>query len=278
MTEKETNFEQFITERFLDFYNEREGTSFTIIEKKDELERNKAIYDFYCIDKAKNLEMAIEIKRLFSREKTHLKNIMNWVHNYVEKPLKEKIKGDYFLLVKGFESPFKLNKKERIKLLKNIGEEIQSLEDPGGYYKLKCCEGISLLRWSKEGSSITAWPVDFSSADDEEVVRILDASLRKFESEEMINIILLVELSSVARRTEIASIIEELEHGFEPNKFNAEPRNFDQIDGIYHIGIHRDTVIAQVHPNNKIFESGFFAPSDFMEKPKFKQWTIENLL
>ncbi len=275
---EEIDFERFVTERFLDFYNERESMDFEIIEKKDELERSKAIYDFFCVDKSKDLEMAIEIKRLFPREKTHLKNIINWVNNYVDKPLKEKIKGDYFLLIKGFESPFRSNRNERMRLLNNIREEIQSLQDPGEYYNLKCCEGISLLRWSKEGSGVTAWPVSLASADDQEIVRILDASLRKFESEEMINIILMVELSSTARRTEIASIIENLEHGFEPNNFNAEPRNFALINGIYHIGIYRDTVIAQVYPNNKIFEGGFFTPSDFMEISKFKQWTFENLL
>lgn len=272
------DFEQFITERFLDFYNERESTNFVIKEKADEKEREKSIYDFYIVDENSKKEMAIEVKRLIPKEKTHIQNIINWVHNYVEMPLKGKIKGDFFLLIKGFESPFKSNRNERIKLLNNIREEIQSLKNPGEYYKLRCCEGISLLRWNKEGSGITAWPVDFSSADDEEIVRILDSSLKKFESEEMINIILLVELSSVVRRTEIASIIEGLKQGFEPNKFGAEPRNFDLINGIYHIGIHRDTVIAQVYPKNKIFESGFFNISDFMEISKFKQWTIEHLL
>lgn len=275
---EEIDFEQFITERFLDFYNERESTRFVIGKKKDKVQRNRATYDFHCIDEEAEKEMAIEIKRLFSKKKTHIKNIVNWVHNYVEKPLIGKIKGDYFLLIKGYESPFKSNRKERLKLLRDIREEIQALKDPGEYWKLKCCEGISLLRWSKEGSDITAWPVDFSSADDEEIVRIIDASLRKFDSEEMINIILLIELSSVARRTEIRTIIENLEHGFEPNKFDAEPRNFDIINGIYHIGIHRNTVIAQVYPKNKIFESRFFIPSEFMEISKFHQWTIKHLL
>jgi len=65
---------------------------------------------------------------------------------------------------------------------------------------------------------------------------------------------LLVELSSASRRTEIASIIKDLKHGFEPDSFHAEPRNFDLINGIYHIEIHRDTVIGQVYPGNKIFD------------------------
>ncbi len=270
-------FEHFITERFLEFYNKRESKNFVIKEKADEKEREKPIYDFYCVHEDSKKEMAIEIKRLFPKEKTHVQNIINWVHNYVGKPLKGKIKGDYDLLIKGFESPFKTNSRERIKLLKNIKEEIQSLKNPDKYYKLKCCEGISLFRWSKDGSDITAWPVDLSSADDEEIVRILDASLKKFESEEMINIILLVELSSVAR-TEVSSIIKRLEQGFEPNKFGVDPRNFDLINGIYHIGLYRDTVIAQVYPKNKLFASGFFNPSDFMEISRFKQWRNKYLL
>jgi len=271
-------FEHFITKRFLEFYNARESTEFEIKEKADEKEREKPIYDFYCFDKNSKREMAIEVKRLITKRKTHVQNIINWVHKYVEKPLIGKIEGNYSILIKGFKSPFKLKRKERKKLLIELKEEIQALKDPGEYTKLKCVEGLSLLRWSKEGSAITAWPVDFSSADDEEIVRILDASLKKFERDEMINIVLLVELSISARRTEIANIIKQLEHGFEPKKFDADPRNFDLINGIYHIGIHRGTVIAQVYPSNKIFESGFFNPSDFMEITKFKQWTIEHLL
>lgn len=41
------------------------------------------------------------------------------------------------------------------------------------------------MKSSDEGSSIQAWPESFTSADDEEIVRILDASLRKFESKKM---------------------------------------------------------------------------------------------
>lgn len=272
------SFEQFITERFLDFYNKRESANFTVKEKADEKEREKPIYDFYCIDEKSKKEMAIEVKRLIPREKGHIQNINNLVHNYVEKPLKGKIKGDYFLLVKGFESPFKLNRKKRIELLDNIKEEIQSLKDPGESYDLKCCKRISIIRSNKKGSSITAWIVDLSSADDKEIVRMLDSSLKKFESEKMINIILFVELSSTARTTEIANIIEWLEKGFEPNGVKTKPRNFDLINGIYHIGIHRKTVIAQVYPLNKLYESRFFNISDFMETSKFKQWAIEYLL
>jgi hypothetical protein len=206
-----------------------------------------------------------------------VQNIINWIRDYVDKPIKGKVDGEYFLLIKGFESPFKSSKKQRKELLKKIREEIHAVKDPGSYYNLKCCEGMALLRRSKDGSGITAWPVDLSRADDEEIVRILDSSLKKFDSEKMINIILLVELSSVARRTEIASIIEQLKHGFEPTKFDAEPRNFDLVDGIYHIGIHHDTVIARVHPKGKIFETGFFKPSDFMDVSEFKDWTHRNL-
>jgi len=277
MKEIKIDFELFITERFVDFYNERGLTNFAIKEKADEKEREKSTFDFHCIDENSKSEMAIEVKRLIPKEKTLKQNIINWVHDYVEEDLKGKIKGDYLLLIKNFESPFKSNRRDRIKLLSDIHEEIQSLQDPGEYYDLKCCKGISLLRLSKEGKGITAWPVDFSRANDEEIARILDSSLSKFESEEMINIILLVELSSMARRTKIASIIEDLEHGFEPSKFDAEPRNFDLINGIYHIAIHRDTVIAQVYPTKKIFESGFFTPSDFMEISEFKQWINKHL-
>jgi len=156
-------FEHFITERFLEFYNNRESTNFAIKEKIDEKEREKSIYDFHCVDKNSKKEMAIEVKRLIPKEKTHIQNIRNWIHNYVEEPLKGKINGEYFLLIKGFESPFRSDRKERIKLLRNIREEIQSLEAPGEYYKLKCCDAISLLRFSKEDSDITAWPVDANS-------------------------------------------------------------------------------------------------------------------
>lgn len=278
MRDQKADFEQFIAHRFLDFYNEKESTNFKIKEKADETEREKPIYDIYAGDDNSKKEMAIEIKRLLPKEKTHVQNIKDWINTYVNMPLKGKIKGDFSLLIKGFESPFKSDKTQRKELLTKIREEIQAIKDPEGYYRLKCSKGMALVRWNRDGSSITAWPVDFSSADDKEIVRILDASLQKFESEEMINNILLVELSSFARTTELASIIEQLKHGFEPGKFDAEPRNFDLIDGIYHIGIHHDTVIARAHPKGKIFETGFFKPSDFMEVSDFREWTYENLL
>ena len=67
-------------------------------------------------------------------------------------------------------------------------------------------------------------------------------------------------------------------HGFEPDKFDADPRNFDKISGIFHIGLYRDTVIAQVHPTRVFFESGFFNPTDFMEINNFRQWTNKHML
>ena len=114
MKEIKIDFEQFIAERFIYFYNERETTNFVIKEKADEKEREKSTFDFHCVDENSKREMAIEIKRLIPKERTHIQNIINWVHNYVEKPLKGKIKGDYFLLIKGFESPFKSNRKDKI--------------------------------------------------------------------------------------------------------------------------------------------------------------------
>lgn len=278
MNETKPNFEHFIAERFLEFYNRRESTNFIIKEKADEKERQKPSYDFRCTNDKTKVEMAIEIKRLFTKKKSHLKNIENWISKYIEKPLRGKIKGQYYLLIKGYESPFRKGKKDRKKLLSDIREELQSLNDPGGYYKLKCCSDIALARWSKEGSHITAWPVDFSHADDKEIVRILDASLRKFKSDDMINIILLVEHSTSGRGSDIVPIIEDLEHGIEPDKFDAEKRNFEPVSEIYHVGLHRDTVIARVHPKSKFFESGFFDPTDFMEINNFRQWANENLL
>ena len=281
MKKSENDFESFITKRFLEFYNKDKSTHFEICEKSDEKERNAPTFDYFCIDKTIKTEMAIEIKRLFSSNKTHISRIQNWVKREIEIPLKGKIKGEYILLIRGYDSPFRTNRRERIALLKSIREEVQYVEELGESYQLKGHKQISLLRYSEEGSSISAWPVDFSHADDEEIVRILDSSLKKFEGQgnhEGTNIVLLVELSTVARRSEIVSIIKQLEHGFEPSNYNAVKRDFSSIKGIYHIGIHRKTVIAQVGPNDRIMETGFFKPSEFMEMNEFNQWIRENLL
>jgi len=62
-----TNFERFIVERFLEFYNKNAKANFKIIEKKDEKIRNRPSYDYHCSDLSANLQMAIEVKRLLPK-------------------------------------------------------------------------------------------------------------------------------------------------------------------------------------------------------------------
>jgi hypothetical protein len=270
-------FEKFITDRFLDFYNREESTHFEIKAKADEKEREKSTYDYYAVDKISKKEMAIEIKRLIPKEKKNKEKIKKWVEKYINNPLKSKIKGDFSLLIKAYEDPFPSNRRKRMDLFKKIREEILALDVSADFTPLKSCPGMSLLRWDEKGNEISAWPFDYSTADENEIVRMIDSSLTKFEQGSIINIVFLIEHSPSAQREKIRQIIEDLEQGFKPNGFKTKKRNFNPIDGIYHIALHKDAVIARVFPNDKIFETGFFNPNDFMKANEFREFISYHL-
>jgi hypothetical protein len=278
MSNSAYDFEKFIGERFVENYNDKESAAFHIINKADIAERNKRIYDFYCVDNISGKKMAIEIKRLFPKDRSAIKSVEKEIHTYIEKPIRGKIIGDYSLLIKDYKFIFGQKKRKRKVFFKALLEEIISIGEPVDYYKIRLHDGLALFRWSETGSDITAWPIDFSSADEEEVARLLDASIKKFNNKDIINLILLVELSSVSRRDEIPSIIEDLKIGIEPKRFSAEKRDFKMIRGIYHIGLFRDTVIARVFPEDQIYEMEFFDPSKYMEPSQFRQFINKHLL
>lgn len=277
MWKKEIMAEIFILMTFLNFYNKRNSTNYEIKELSDIKEREEPMYDYLAIDKKSKKKMAIEIKRLIPKEREYGKDIYNWVNDYISKPLQGKIRGTYFLGIRAFNFPLHKKKyKKRIKPLEKIKNEIQSITNLQDYYQLKSCNDMFLFKFSDDGSCIIPAPIYFSKADEREIARILDKALNKFNntSEEIIKIILLVEFTPEARGDEIAGIIEDLEVGIEPDDFGEKPRNFKIIDGIFHIAVGEEPVIAKVWPKANRFESRLVNFSSEKDKIEFNNWMI----
>jgi len=89
------DFERFIVERFLEFYNKNAKANFKIIEKKDEKIRNRPSYDYHCSDLSANLQMAIEVKRLLPKGTGFEAKIENLFKKYVKDDLNIQFRGTY---------------------------------------------------------------------------------------------------------------------------------------------------------------------------------------
>ncbi len=275
MWRKENMAEIFILNTFLNFFNKRNLTNFEIKELPDKEERTEPMYDYLAIDKESKKKMAIEIKRLIPKERKYIKDIYNWVNDYISKPLQGKIRGTYFLGIRAFNYPLHKEKyRKRIGLLEKIKNEIQNITNLQDYYQLKSCNDMFLFKFSNDGSCMIPAPIYFSRADEREIARMLDKALNKFNntSEEIKKIILLVEFTPEARGDEIAGIIEDLEVGIEPDDFGGKPRDFKIIDGIFHIAVGGEPVIAKVWPKANRFESRLVNFSSEKDKIEFNSW------
>jgi hypothetical protein len=258
-----SDLEVFIVERFLEFYNRETNTKFEIIEKKDEKIRDRPSYDYYCSDSVNAQEMAIEVKRLISKETGFEANLKNWFKKYVTDALNVRFNGIYFVVMSLYEfreSDFR--SKRRRDFFEGIKDKIILNKDKGGLIELSSSPKIYLAKYSNEGSDLFLWLINFSSANENEVARVLERSLKKFSEDSdqsQINIILLLEKGTMCRRNDIADVIEGL----------IEEHDFTIIDEIYNLAIWRDTCIARVYPLNRIMESVFFSPESFFEESKF---------
>lgn len=258
------DFERFIVGRFLEFYNRDTSAKFEIIEKTDERIRRRPSYDYHCSDSSASRDMAIEVKRLIPKETRFEANIKNWFKKYVKDELDVQFNGTYFVVLNLYElkeSDFR-NKIKRRSFFTNIKEKIILSKNKNEYIELSVLPKIGLAKYSEEGNDLFLWLINFASADENEIARILDKSLDKFSKNSdqgLLNIILLLEGGVMCRRHDIADVIEDL----------AEDHDFSAISEIYNLAIWRETCIARVYPLNRIMESVFFSPESFIEKSEF---------
>lgn len=263
------DFEVFIVERFLEFYNRDTNTKFEIIEKKDEKIRDRPSYDYHCSDSVTAREMAIEVKRLIPKETRFEANLKNWFKKYVTDALNVRFNGTYFVVMSLYEfRESEFRGKRRRDFFEGIKEKIILNKDKGGLIKLSSSPKIGLGKYSDEGTDLFLWLINFASADENEIARVLERSLKKFSEDSdqnQINIILLLERGTMCRRNDIGEVIENL----------VDERDFTIIDEIYNLAIWRKTCIARVYPLNRIMESIFFSPESFIEKSEFLRKCID---
>lgn len=278
--------EKLIIKRFLEIFNSENGTNFCLENciKKDELPNYRRIktYDYDCKDLKNKIKMGIEIKRLIPQERERIINLNTRVIN-IKKQLKGNLNGN-FLLVIGFHAfNYRQNRTLR-KIFNDIHEEILSLGNKiptGKGIKLSCCEGVAFTKWSEESDfDLRLLPISLDSASPREIKKTLIDALEKFKTDsniERINIILLVELSSIAQRTEIANYIEDLEFGFDVDgNYTKGKKDFSIIDEIYHIAISKNSTIAQAYPEQKEF--GFFPSIDIKNSQILNELCLDYFL
>ncbi|GEM_PF-1922054 len=279
MSINEKLFEIFIVDRFLDFYNREKKVCFQIVGRRDNLVRNKATYDFHCRDYKLQKEMGIEIKRLIPKERGMVKKVENLFQKYFALTLKDKLKGTFALRINLYEFPTEElnNRKRQERIFNDISNKILSIQNNAGLKTLSFYKGLGLLKLSEEGSKIIIWPLPFATAKEAEIVKMLDKSLKKFNSDydqNRINITLFLELSQ-ACRNDISETIKFLEKGIELSEFGnfrrGERRDFSNINEICYIALWNKTAIARVYPHNKKMKSVFFAPTNFMNQSDFSK-------
>lgn len=278
--------EELIIKRFLEIFNEENKTNFCFENciKKDEMPNYRRIktYDYDCIDLKDRTKIGIEIKRLIPHERERIINLNTRVIN-IKEQLKGSLNGN-FLLVIGFHAfNYRQNKTLR-KIFNDIHKEILSLGNKiptGKGIKLSCCEGVAFTKWSEESKfDLRLWPISLDSASPREIKITLINALEKFRADfdnERTNIILLVELSSIAQKTEMANYIEDLEFGFDVDgNYTKEKKDFSIIDEIYHIAISKNSTIALAYPEQKEF--GFFPSIDIKNSQILNELCLDYFL
>ncbi|MHA1641572.1 MAG: hypothetical protein ACTSVX_02445 [Promethearchaeota archaeon] len=261
------NCEKLIVTRFLEILNEETGNYFNFKNcvKEDELPNysKQKTCDYHCKDIKSEKEIGIEIKRLIPPDIKKIKNL-HQITKYTENQIGNSLCGNFILIINTYDFKYKRAKTLK-KVFDDIKDEILSIGHNiknGELKNLSSYKGIGLLKVSetKKDFNLQFWPISFRNASNKEIIKALKDSLSKFGSsrtENQCNIILLVELSNVARRIEINDFIKDLETGIDEHeiKFNKK-YNFKIIDGIYQICIGKKPIIAQIYP--KLREFSFF--------------------
>lgn len=258
------NFERFLIERFLEFFNNKEGSSFKYIEKRDERVRNERSYDYLCRDMKTKEEMGIEAKRLISKELEYKAQLKNYFERYTLKGLDKPVTGTFILALDYFQI-MQLRQDKRKLFFEHIKDKVSKKMTDYSPDDISENPKASLLKISDEGTDISLFLNNFSSADEERIKFLVKKAKEKFSATKgtmMMRIILLLERSLSCRREEIRSIIESM---------IFEGTDLDEIDAIYHLAIWRKPCIARVYPEGKIFESKFFAPEKYFLSSEFLQ-------
>jgi hypothetical protein len=277
--------EKLIIKRFLEIYNSENGTNFSIDScvKKDELPnfRNIKTYDYHCEDSQNNKQIGIEISRLIPHHRQRIVNLKMRVANLKEQ-LKRSLKGDFLFVLSLYIFKHERNKMLR-RIFKEIYQEILSLSNNiaiGELINLSCCDGAGIIKKSEEDEfNLIFLPITLASASDKDIKRALIDALSKFEANsenERKNIILLVELITIARR-DISYFIKDLEFGFnEEGIYTGIKKDFSIIDEIYHIAISKDSIIAKIYPSENEF--GFFSEEDFKRSEELYNCCLDYFL
>jgi hypothetical protein len=264
------DFERFIVERFLEFYNQHAKSNFQIIGKKDEEVRNGPSYDYHCWDSSSNLEMAIEVKRLLPKETGFEAKIKSLFKKYVKDGLNVQFKGTYavFLSLDELkESDFR-DKNKRKAFFADLKEQIANNKNKNEPIELPTRPKIWLAKIDDEGNDLFLKLINFASADQNEIKRILANSLKKFSKgseQTQLNVILLLEQGDMCRRDDIVAAINDL----------SRDCDFSAISEIYNLAIWKETCIARVYPLDRIIESEFFSPEKYKERMAFIRECIE---
>jgi len=258
------DFERFIVERFLEFYNGDAKANFKIIEKKDEKIRNEPSYDYHCSDSSANRQMAIEVKRLFPKETEFKAKIENLFKKYVKDNLNIQFRGTYgaFLSLAELKVSDFCDKNKRKTFFADLKEQIANNKNKNEPIELPTRPKIWLVKIDDEGNDLFLKLINFASADQNEIKRILENALKKFpkgSDQTQLNVILLLEQGDNCRRDDIAAAINDLPYDCD----------FSAISEIYNLAIWKETCIARVYPLDRIMESEFFCPKKYEEK-----WTF----
>lgn len=258
------DFERFIVERFLEFYNKNAKANFKIIEKKDEKIRNRPSYDYHCSDLSANLQMAIEVKRLLPKGTGFEAKIENLFKKYVKDDLNIQFRGTYgvFLSLDELKKSDICDKNKRKTFFADLKEQIANNKNKNEPIELPTRPKISLAKIDDEGNDLFLKLINLASADQNEIKRILENALKKFpkgSDQTQLNVILLLEQGDDCRRDDIAAAINDL----------SRDCDFSAISEIYNLAIWKETCIARVYPLDRIMESEFFCPKKYEEN-----WTF----
>lgn len=290
------SFECFLLRRFLDFYNNRNSSSFICLEKKDEKNRNSKSYDYRCLNQHPENEMRIEVKRLISEEQRHSeRSIEKWFEKNITVNTRNSIRGKYIVALW-----HKQNNKERLnnkKLNKLFGGLIVEVKDAikklgeSDYVDLKQNEA-TLIKVSDGGyGDINPWVfLDqrkdrgslekirglkrnpralYMSKTQLERIRKLEHAATQFpakEKDSFLNVVLIIGKGKRISANELKHI-----HKF----LGKEKCGMDIIDEVYFIGLSRKPCIIQAYPDAGMINATLFNPQHFMSDETFRSKCIE---